>query len=98
MPPKVYAGALRDRSSVGGDATPRLRWIARILLAPAFGCLIALNYLLGNLIPFRIALIILAISSAGETYNLLAIAARLILPTALPLIVLFAMLIAGRPR
>jgi len=49
-------------------------------------------------IPFRIALIILAISSAGETYNLLAIAARLILPIALPAIALFAVLIAGRPR
>jgi hypothetical protein len=49
-------------------------------------------------IPFRIALLILAISSAGETFNVLTIAARLILPVGLPAIVVFTLLIAGRPR
>jgi hypothetical protein len=49
-------------------------------------------------IPFRIVLIILAISGAGETYTLLTIASRLILPIGLPATILFALLIAGRPR
>jgi hypothetical protein len=49
-------------------------------------------------IPFRIALIILAISSAAETFNLLTIASRFILPVGLPLTILFTVLIAGRPR
>ena len=174
MPPRGCGGALRDHGSVGSGPTTRLTASSRILLAPAFGCLVALSYLLSNLflgraltprlalatldfalagtlaaaaavaatwllsarpwsarisavtlcltigtvgfavlflmlelvlphhrlgeIPLRIALIILAISSAGETYNLLAIASRFILPVGLPATALFAVLIAGRPR
>ena len=49
-------------------------------------------------IPLRIALIILAVSSASALYNVLAIAAPLIMPLGLPLIALFAWLIARSPR
>ena len=49
-------------------------------------------------IPIGISIIILAISGAGEAYNVFSIAAPLILPVGLPAIVLFALLIAGRPR
>ena len=49
-------------------------------------------------IPIRILLIILAISGASETYNVLSIAAPLILPLGVPAILLFALLISGKPR
>ena len=48
--------------------------------------------------PIRISLIILAISGAGALYNVLAVAAPLITPLGLPLIVLFAWVIARNPR
>jgi len=174
LPPKVYGGAPREDGRAGSGVTPPLTAARRVLLAPAFGCLIAVSYLLGSLslgraftprlalatldfalagtlasivalaaaallyaypwsarvaavalclmvgtagfavlflmlelvlphhrlgeIPLRIALLILAISSAGETYNLLALASRPILPIGLPATALFAVLIAGRPR
>ncbi len=41
---------------------------------------------------------IFAVSGVGELYNVLAIAARLLLPLGLPLTVLFAILIARKPR
>ena len=49
-------------------------------------------------IPIRISLIILAVSGAGALYNVLAIAAPVIMPLGLPLIALFAWLIAKSPR
>jgi hypothetical protein len=49
-------------------------------------------------IPIPIALIILGISGVGALYNVLAIAAPLIMPLGLPLIALFAVLIAKNPR
>ena len=49
-------------------------------------------------IPIRMTLIILAISGAGTVYSMLAIAAPIILPLGVPLIALFAVLIARRPR
>lgn len=49
-------------------------------------------------IPIRVSLIILGISGAGALYNLLAIAAPLILPLGVPVIALFAVLIARTPR
>jgi hypothetical protein len=51
-----------------------------------------------NEVPLKIALLILGISGAGALYNVLAIAAPLILPLGLPAVVLFAILIARRPR
>jgi hypothetical protein len=49
-------------------------------------------------IPLKIAILILGISGAGALYNVLAIAAPLILPLGLPATILFAVLIARRPR
>ena len=49
-------------------------------------------------IPIPMALIILGISGAGALYNVLAIAAPLIMPLGLPMIALFAVLIAKNPR
>ena len=49
-------------------------------------------------IPIRISLIILGISGAGTMYNMLAVAAPIIVPLGLPMIVLFALLIARTPR
>lgn len=49
-------------------------------------------------VPIPIVILILAISSAGALYNVLAIAAPLILPLGLPMIALFAILIAQNPR
>lgn len=49
-------------------------------------------------IPIRVSLIILGISGAGAMYNVLAIAAPLILPLGGPVIALFTVLIARTPR
>lgn len=49
-------------------------------------------------IPIRFTLLILATASALALYNILTIAARLMLPVGLPLTVLLALLIARRPR
>jgi hypothetical protein len=49
-------------------------------------------------IPIRISLIILGISGAGTMYTMLAVAAPIIVPLGLPMIVLFALLIARTPR
>ena len=49
-------------------------------------------------IPTGIAILILGISGLGATYNVLAFAAPLMLPLALPAVALFAILIARTPR
>jgi hypothetical protein len=49
-------------------------------------------------IPIKIAILILGISGAGALYNVLAIAAPLILPLGLPLVLVFAALLARGPR
>ena len=48
--------------------------------------------------PIHVSLIILGISGAGTTYSMLSIAAPIILPLGLPVIALFAVLIARTPR
>jgi hypothetical protein len=49
-------------------------------------------------VPIKISLLILGISGAGALYNILAIAAPMMLPLALPLVALFALAIARKPR
>jgi hypothetical protein len=49
-------------------------------------------------LPIRISLIILGISGAGTAYSMLALAAPIILPLGIPLIAIFAFVIARRPR
>jgi hypothetical protein len=49
-------------------------------------------------VPIRIAIDILGYSTAGALHGVLAIAAPLTLPLGLPLIALFAILIAKNPR
>jgi hypothetical protein len=48
-------------------------------------------------IPIRISLVILGISGAGTAYSMLALAAPIILPLGVPLIAIFAVLIARMP-
>lgn len=49
-------------------------------------------------VPLAMALYVLGISGASALYNVLSIAAPLILPLGLPLTVVFAVLIAANPR
>ncbi len=49
-------------------------------------------------VPIPIAIVILGYTSAGALHSVLAIAAPLILPLGLPMIALFAILIAKNPR
>ena len=51
-----------------------------------------------NEIPVEIAILVLGIAGLGALYNVLTIAAPLILPLGLPATAVFAFLIARRPR
>ena len=49
-------------------------------------------------VPLRTVLVILALTSAATLYNFLAVAGFLMLPLGAPIMVLFALAIAGMPR